>query len=209
MIRSAFTKHFLLIPFCIFFLFLIATLFAWKITSDAVMQEEKERFYQNATTIREWVQQRVDIYILAIEGLHGFLGATDTVTQKQWAQYIQRLQLFEKYPGISSISYVKKLDNKDKKAFIETMQTDSSFSPNDKQNFSIYPQEEKDTYYVVKYIEPLEGREKTIGFDMGSETKRLKALEKARDTGEAASTGKIIQVTTNKPGFGILSCLSK
>lgn len=199
MIRSAFTNRFLATTFLIFFLFLIATVIAWKITSDVLAQEGKSRFYQNASDIKSRVQERVDLYILAIDGLHGFLEASDEVTRDEWSTYIQRVRLLEKYPGVSSISYIKKLDNKDKNAFIESVRKDT-LTP----TFTIYPKAEKDTYYVVKYIEPIKGREKVLGFDMGSEEKRLQAIERARDSGEAASTRKITLATTNAPGFGIL-----
>lgn len=112
--------------------------------------------------------------------------------------------MIKDYPGIASISYIEKVANKDKLAFVESVRKDTSLNPKGYPDFNIYPEGDKKEYFVVKYIEPLAGREEGLGFDVSSETKRLLALEIARDSGKASSTGKITLATTNAPGFSFL-----
>lgn len=204
MIKSALKKRYLSLTFAIFFVFLISTIVAWKITQDVAEQESKNRFYQDSLNIQSLVQIKLNLYILGAEGLSGLIEGNNNVKRDEWSTYIKRVNLIKGYPGISSINYVEKVENKDKLAFEESVRKDTSLNPKGYPDFNIYPDGERNEYFIVKYIEPFEDREKALGFDLGSESKRLKALERARDSGKASSTGKIILPTTNAPGFGLL-----
>lgn len=191
-------------PFLLFIIFLVSTFIAWRVTSDVVEQESKNIFYQNSLNIQNWVQAKLNLYTLGAEGLSGFIEGNDNVRRDEWLTYIKRVNLIEDYPGISSVNYVEKVESKNKKAFIESVRKDTSLNSKGYPDFNIYPDGERDEYFVIKYVEPFEGKEKALGFDLGSESKRLQALEKARDSGKTSSTGKITLVTTNAPGFGLL-----
>ena len=62
---------------------------------------------------------------------------------------------------------------------------------------------ERGAYYPVFHIEPLRGNEAAVGFDVGSDSVRLAALERARDTGEATVTEPIqlVQQEGGQAGF--------
>ena len=46
----------------------------------------------------------------------------------------------------------------------------------------------RDEYFPVLFVEPLSSNEEALGFDLGANPERRRALERARDTGEAAAT---------------------
>lgn len=137
----------------VFVFFLVSTFFAWKITSDVASQEAKNRFYEDSLKIQSWTQQRLDLYLLAAEGLKNTVEISGDISSDQWSNYIKKLGLIEKYPGISSLSYSPRVENQGKIS------------------------------YIGKYIEPLAGREKAIGFDITSEENRRRSLEKAGTQG--------------------------
>jgi len=58
-------------------------------------------------------------------------------------------------------------------------------------------------YYPVYFLEPLKGNEAAMGFDLSSNPVRMKALEKARDTGMMTATGriKLVQEKGQQSGF--------
>lgn len=197
MIRSAFTNRFIAITFVVFVIFLLATVTAWKITFDVVNQEEKSRFYQDAYQIKELIQTRINLYILALHGLDGFVKASDTVRPDEWSTYIKQAKLLKQYPGISAISYVTNVQKDTENAFLSHIRKEYP-------SFTIHPKTKRSEYFIITYIEPLLGREEALGFDLGSEEKRRIALEKSRISGDIASTGRIIAVTNNKPAFGLL-----
>ena len=61
----------------------------------------------------------------------------------------------------------------------------------------------RDEYFPVYYVEPYEGNEAALGFDLASNPTRLAALNQSRDTGQAVATGRItlVQETGNQFGF--------
>ncbi|OGY12840.1 MAG: hypothetical protein A3A58_01535 [Candidatus Blackburnbacteria bacterium RIFCSPLOWO2_01_FULL_41_27] len=203
MYRSALHSRFLVTTFTIFFIFLIVTFSAYKITSDVVEQESKNRFYQDVSDLKNRLQTRFNLYILSINGLHGFVDAKGQVTRNEWSTYIKKLGIIEKYPGISSLLYIERVSKENLKSFEESVRRDTSLDPQGNPDFKVYPKTESSEYFIVKYIEPFEGREQTLGYDFSSEEKRKKVLEQSRKTGAIASTGKITNIITQKPGFGI------
>jgi len=58
-------------------------------------------------------------------------------------------------------------------------------------------------YFPVYYIHPLAGNERALGFDLASDSKRLDALKKARDSGELRATASItlVQEKAQQKGF--------
>ncbi len=57
----------------------------------------------------------------------------------------------------------------------------------------------RDTYYPVTFVEPAGSSLEPLGFDLGSDPVRLKALEKARDSGEPVVSGRI-RLVLEPPG---------
>ena len=58
-------------------------------------------------------------------------------------------------------------------------------------------------YFPVSFLEPLKGNESALGFDLGSNPLRLKAIETARDSGLPAATEPLtlVQETRSQAGF--------
>ena len=63
------------------------------------------------------------------------------------------------------------------------------------------------TYFPVCYLDPMEGNEPALGFDLGSNPARLSAIEAARDTGRPQATEPLtlVQETRSEPGILILA----
>ena len=62
---------------------------------------------------------------------------------------------------------------------------------------------ERDEYFPVYYVEPLERNKRAVGFDLASNEARLEALVSSRDSGEMVATGRItlVQETGEQSGF--------
>ncbi len=63
---------------------------------------------------------------------------------------------------------------------------------------------QSDTYFPVYFVEPLEGNEAAVGFDLASNPTRLEALIQARDTGTPVATARITLVQETGRQFGFL-----
>jgi PAS domain S-box-containing protein len=72
---------------------------------------------------------------------------------------------------------------------------------------SLVPAGPRDVYVAVTYLEPYEGNEAALGYDINSEPVRREALERARDTGEPTITGPITLVQERGDSCGVLICV--
>ena len=196
----------LVIILIFFVISLFATCFAWAITKGVVNEEAGRIFSNRSDVVENWTTERVNVYSLILYSLQGFLEGNNNITQSGWSSLVKKLQLEKKYPGFSSFMYIEYVPKEKMAQFIQSINAEKNpiFS-----NFTIHPDENKSEYYVIKYIEPIEGRQTAFGLDYGRETKRLAALTKARDTGKVTSSGKITLSTTNKSGFAMLAPVYK
>ena len=62
-------------------------------------------------------------------------------------------------------------------------------------------------YYPVFFVTPLEGNERALGFDLGSDPTRRAAMEKARDTGKLVASERIRLVQETGERFAVLAFL--
>ncbi len=62
---------------------------------------------------------------------------------------------------------------------------------------------QRDEYFPVYYVEPYEGNEEALGFDLASDSVRRKALEQARDSGEIVVSRRI-RLVQNGEQYGYL-----
>jgi PAS domain S-box-containing protein len=59
-------------------------------------------------------------------------------------------------------------------------------------------------YYPVFFVEPFEGNENAFGYDLASDPIRLKAMEKARDSGKMIATSRLSLVQEEAGQYGFL-----
>src|SRR5690606_12249064 len=106
------------------------------------------------------------------------------------------------YPGINGLGFAVPVKKTDSLAFVRRLQRDNMpwFGIT---GLKQVPQ--ATDYFVVKYIEPQYRNRQALGFDMGSEPKRRKAMEEARDNGQPIVSGKVqlVQDQYKTPGFNI------
>jgi diguanylate cyclase (GGDEF)-like protein/PAS domain S-box-containing protein len=70
-------------------------------------------------------------------------------------------------------------------------------------NGELKPEAPRGTYYPVFYLDPLKGNGSALGFDLGSSSPRLAAIEAARDSGQPQVTEPLtlVQETRAQAGF--------
>lgn len=169
-------NRFLIITFLVFIVFLISTFFAWRITQDVVKTEVRQNFNQEVQVVKHWMQDRLNLYLPMALGMRIFFESSDSVTANEWSTYIQRLKLIDKYPAISSLTYIERAKGNG-----------------------------GDTY-LVKHIEPanaLNANKGTTGFDISSDPKRLELFNNIRDE-DPTSEGRVILITAPRKGFEII-----
>jgi signal transduction histidine kinase len=101
---------------------------------------------------------------------------------------------------MQGIGLVLRVPAPDKDNFIAGMEQEGE------DRFHIWPEGEHADFYPITYIEPQNRRNQAaLGFDVFSEPARREAMERARDTGDTAASGKLTLVQEiegpKQPGF--------
>lgn len=176
---------------------------AYFVADQTINNAERESFRADAFQRIAAFRRRVDTSINSLHAVRGLFAASVNVDRGEFSQFVNAMQ---RPAGIQALEWVPKVPASKRLAY-ERRAGREGFP-----NFQITERgksggmrraDSRDTYFPVYFLEPLEGNETAIGFDLGSDPARHRALEKARDTGKAVATMRIAQAQYNgdQPGF--------
>jgi diguanylate cyclase (GGDEF)-like protein/PAS domain S-box-containing protein len=168
---------------------LLITAWGWHLAQVGAEQNAHDRFHFRVDEVKIAIADRLRDYEAVLRGAQGLFNASDDVTREEWRAFVQSLKLDQVYPGIQVTGFAKRVSSSEKNAHIRAIRAEG-FS-----GYTIWPRGERAEYLPVIYLEPFAGRNlRAFGYDIASEPVRRAALEQARDTGEAAISGKITLV---------------
>lgn len=195
-----------LYPSIITLFFLALYVFAWNNFKSNIVKEAQNEFEDEAQQTTNVIKGRLDRYALMLYGLQGLYNASVSVERNEFAAYAQGLDIENNYPGVSFISYSEGVLSANREEFVAKVKSDTSARPDGYPSYDIFPlsSEEKKEYFPVKYVYPeSEANLKAFGFDISSESNRLDAIEKSRDSGVVTATSRILVKPDDSPGMWI------
>jgi signal transduction histidine kinase len=181
-------------PLAVLLTGLALTLLASYYASRTIQLRTRGQFESSALRARTTIRTRFEVYNTLLHGLAGFIGVEKEVTRERFKNYIERLSVEESYPGVQGIGFAPRVSAPEKDGLIALM------AEQGEAHFRVWPQTERVDFYPVTYIEPQNPRnEVAVGYDMFSEPARREAMERARDTGGTAASGKVTLVQEVEP----------
>ncbi|MCZ7660706.1 MAG: CHASE domain-containing protein [Xanthobacteraceae bacterium] len=180
---------------------LIATTAAWYATKSTVDARARAQFDFAAARLVDAVRERVSSYGQVLWGGAGLFAASSEVTREEWRAYVQALGIEERLPGIQGLGFARIVPASEREAHIAAVRA-GGFP-----DYTIWPEGERDPYTTIVYLEPFEWRnQRAFGYDMFSEPVRRAAMQQARDTDQAAVSGKVtlVQETNDDIQSGFL-----
>lgn len=166
---------------------LLLTLATWRFFDVQLENRARDRFIHRAESTKLSLLLRLQAYEQVLEGASALFAASDTVTRQEWAQYINALQLEEKLPGIQGAGFTLMVPAAQRAAHEASIRAEG-FS-----DYRIHPEGTRDLYSSIVYLEPFSGRNlRAFGYDMYSDPIRREAMDRARDTGRPALSGRVV-----------------
>lgn len=165
---------------------------------------EKEFIFESKQRIKA-VRQKIDAKLQILDALKSFYKASNHVSRQEFATFVK--PLIAMHSNIQAIEWIPKVSFDDRVKYEKQASEDgiSNFAFRDKNNEGkLISAKARDNYYPVYYVEPLIGNEKSMGFDLGSNPKRLAALNKAKNSGKLMGSALIKLVQENGAKVGIL-----
>ncbi len=155
-----------------------------------VRQSTEEQIYQRflyrAEQERSILLSRLNTHAQVLRGAAAFIEASDNVNREEWHSYVSNLQLARTLPGIQATGYSLMIHPRDKAAHEQSIRAEGF------PDYTIKPGGKREQYSSIIFLEPFtELNQIALGYDMVSEPVRRRAIERARDNGEPALSGKI------------------
>lgn len=168
--------------------FLVRDSFQEKVNSDtqaafdkavnSVMMRVDNKYRSNLQVLTS-IQGLYDAYVDVVRDYFKLYSSVPTTTNQ----------------SIKSLMFVPKIKNSELSDHIFNMQRQGLW------DYKLHPQSEKEFYYPIEFIEPLERNEANAGFDFNSIAGVNSAIEKARDNNIITATN-VAQTISNKDGEG-------
>lgn len=179
---------------------LTLTFYAWKLTAENLHEVNQAKFETLARESEKALLYRMDSYKQALLGGKGFFEGSNNVERSEWEAYVAAIGILENFPGMNGIGAIYDVPREGLDEFVEEARKDGY------PDFTIHPEGEYPGYFIIKYIEPVEINVAAVGLNIGFEANRYEAATKARNTGHAAITKKIllVQDAEKTPGFLLL-----
>ncbi|MGQ7844022.1 CHASE domain-containing protein [Granulosicoccus sp. 3-233] len=177
----------LLIPQAVFVVLMTISVAGWKFSSDTLDSQSQIRFEQDVTHLHEQIEERFDTYAQVLRGGVGLFDSSVKVTRKEWHRYVEGLKLSRYYPALRGVGFSRWVGGKENLESHEKAIRAEGFP-----EYAVRPAGQRDQYTAVVYLEPFnQGNSRALGYDMFAEPTRRSAMERARDTGEPALSGKL------------------
>ncbi|MCB1473563.1 MAG: CHASE domain-containing protein [Rhodobiaceae bacterium] len=176
---------------------LVLTLAAWQFSRSQVLGQANAHFDRQAYRTIELVRERMAKYEEALWAGAAMIRANDDVTDNaHWQAFAKSLRIDARFPGINGIGIIYRVGRDDLDAFLARERAE-------RPDFALHPQQNREDYWPIAYVQPVEINRKAVGLDMSHEANRYAAALEAMDTGMAQISGPVILVqdSAHTPGF--------
>lgn len=186
------------LPWLILLVMLCVTWFTWDHERQSTPRAMRSQFDFALRETVSRIEQRVQGYEQMLHGVQSLFATTPWRNRAAMHDYVETLQLDANFSGVQVIGIVEWVPEKFKIPHLKAMR--SAGFP----DYTIEPDELRDAYAPVIQREPY-GGPAALGNDVWSDPVRRVAMERARDSGMAAISGKVkLKVDANgisPPGF--------
>ncbi len=177
---------------------------AYSVAHDWESDRVARNFEREALNHKTILERRFASTIEVIHSIRGLYAASVEVNRAEFRSFI--LIELEQRAGDQAMEWIPRVKAEQRAAFEAAARRDghSDFTITERTaQGQMVRAPRRAEYFPVYFVEPYAGNEAALGFDLASNPARLRALEKARDTGKTVATARItlVQETGDQYGF--------
>ncbi len=154
-----------------------------------------------ADQITTRIEERLAAFSLILRGGSALFETSERVTREDWSHFTRALRASDVVVGVQGIGFARLIKPSELAASVSALRAEGFH------DYRVWPPGEREVYSAIEFLEPFSGRNlRAFGYDMLSESVRREAMEKARDTGRAALSGRVelVQETDEDKQAGTL-----
>ncbi|NNG22956.1 CHASE domain-containing protein [Telluria aromaticivorans] len=187
----------LLLALLVLLVTLIVTFSAWSGAQRTAQAQLLETFDYRTRDMAVSISRRMAVYEQVLRGARGYLRGSVDVSRREWEEYYRVLRLDQSFPGLEALGISVIVPPGALDAHVAAMRREGFAG------YAVHPAVQvagpRPVYTAIKRIEPFTGRNlRAFGYDMFSEPVRRAAMVRARDSGQAALSGKVVLIQDGK-----------
>ena len=198
----------LLLAMLVLLVTLLVTFSAWNSAQRTAQAQFLETFDYRTREMAFSISRRMAVYEQVLRGARGYLRGSVDVSRRDWEEYYRVLGLEQSFPGLEALGIAQIVPPAALAAHEAALRREGF------PDYAVHPPLQtagpRPLYTAVTRIEPfLGGNLRAFGYDMFSEPVRRAAMVRARDSGQAALSGKVVLVQDRKgaPQAGVIMYL--
>ncbi|MBW2726763.1 MAG: CHASE domain-containing protein, partial [Deltaproteobacteria bacterium] len=174
------------------------------LTSNHYQSRSQRAFDTPAAHYTAILSQAIDRYLEVINSVGTFMAASNEVDR--WEFFALVGKSLPRFPGIKALEWIPRVPAENRSDYEKQGEKDGlygfKFTETDALGNTVTARE-RDEYYPVYYVEPFEGNQRILGFDLASNRDSRRALDRARDTGQmiAAQQVALVQAGDDRAEF--------
>ncbi len=204
------TKHlrrhqrFIILALLILTIGTTSTLFAF-IAYDLKQKKIKAQFRQTMTHYKDSFYHAIEFNIGVMNALATLFRNNKTVSPELFRKEAQ-IVINNHHVGIQALEWIPLVKRNQREAYETARRAefpDFQFTKRKTQGIMV-PVEEKPRYFPVYYVEPFNGNEEALGFDISSNPIRVSTLNESMKTGKTLATSSITLVQEKSDSLSFL-----
>ena len=178
--------HRALLPYLILLIGLCFTIVVYYYFSKLTFEQDQSRFQSTVQELQDRTKLKLEMSVALLRATTGLFAASDEVDRGEFERFVQQFDLQKNYPGTQGIGFARRFAPQDKDALVQRMRAQGMA------DFRVWPEGVRDEYTAIVYLQPEANRNKVaIGYDMYADPVRREAMQRARDSGAPAASGRV------------------
>ena len=148
--------------------------------ADRAQAQARTEFGRKSELIANEIIQRLTMPTYGLNGARGAFAASQQVQRGEFEAYVASRDLPREFPGSRGFGYVERIARGDLDTFLSEVRADGA------PGFVLrqFQEKDRDTLYIVRYIEPSALNPDSQGIDLGSSAVSREVIERAITTGD-------------------------
>ncbi len=172
---------------------------------ESQRQSQQLEFERRASREIYSIRSQFEQMTIQLQSVAGFVVSHPDLKREQFHQFVG--PILERNEGLQAVEWIPRVQHAPRKQYeraaIENGLNSFRFTERNDEG-ELVAARNRPEYYPVYFVEPLEGNEAALGFDLASNPLRLEALNRSGSTGQPVATAGIRLVQESGDSYGFL-----
>lgn len=159
---------------------------------------------QTVSFLKQGIDNRLDV----LRALEAFYRSSEEITRQEFKTFTA--EFLRREPGVQAVEWIPLVPRSDRKKYETNAHREGlphyQFTEKDETGKLIHAGD-REEYYPVYYVEPDQGNEGVLGFDLGSDAARRETLSRCRQSGKLTASPELRLVQETGEQRGLLVCV--